>query len=91
MRPNLPKLSTRKARLCELVNASACSWLLYAQHIRGAGKQFFAEICARDLETIMAKRKAGLYRDKRPDWVEIKNRKYSQAEGRHALLTRGGK
>ena len=60
--------------MCELVNASACSWLLYAQHIRGPGKQFFAEIFARDLERIIAKRKTGLYRDNRPDSVKIKNR-----------------
>jgi ATP-dependent DNA ligase len=52
------------------------------------GKQFFEEICARDLEGIVAKKKMGLYREDRPDWLKIKNRTYSQAEGRHELLTR---
>ena len=36
----------------------------------------------------MAKRKMGMYREDRPDWLKIKNRTYSQAEGRHELLTR---
>jgi ATP-dependent DNA ligase len=61
--------------------------LLYAQHIEGAGKEFFAEICQHDLEGIVAKRKTGIYREERPDWLKV-NRTYSQAEGRHALLNR---
>jgi bifunctional non-homologous end joining protein LigD len=81
-------LLERKERLFELVNASACSRLLYAQHINGAGKQFFEEICCRDLEGVVAKRKTGLYREDRPDWLKIKNKAYSQAEGRHELLTK---
>jgi hypothetical protein len=50
-----------------------------------AHKQFFREICARDLEGIVGKRKNGLYRDDRSDWVKVKNRSYSQAEGGHKL------
>jgi len=63
--------------------------ILYAQHIEGAGKQFFQEICARDLEGIIAKRKHSTYRDDGTGWLKIKNRNYSQAEGRHELLTKG--
>jgi len=59
--------------------------LLYAQHIDGAGKQFFDEICRRDLEGVVGKRKNGLYREDRPDWVKIKNSSYSQAEERQEL------
>ena len=81
------RLVEGKAQLSEFVRRSRCSRLLYAQHIDGAGRQFFREICARDLEGIVGKRKNGLYRDDRSDWVKIKNRKYSQAEGRHELLT----
>jgi bifunctional non-homologous end joining protein LigD len=81
-------LVERKAQLSEFVRRSRCPRLLYAQHIDGAGKQFFREICARDLEGIVGKRKNGLYRDDRLDWVKIKNRAYSQANGRHELLTR---
>ena len=80
-------LVERKARLCELVRRSACPRLLYAQHVEGAGKEFFNEICRNDLEGVVAKRKMGTYREDRPDWLKIKNRTYSQAEGRHELLT----
>jgi hypothetical protein len=31
-----------------------------------------------------------MYREDRPDWLKIKNRTYSQAEGRHEMLTRRG-
>lgn len=82
----LPLLE-RKARLRELVTASHCSRLLYAQHIDGAGKKFFEEICKRDLEGVVGKRKAGTYREDRDDWVKVKNKKYSQSEGRHELLS----
>jgi len=81
-------LVERKARLCELVRRSRCPRLLYAQHVDAAGKEFFNEICRCDLEGIVAKRKMGMYREDRPDWLKIKNRTYSQAEGRHELLTR---
>ena len=80
-------LVERKARLSEIICSSRCPRLLYAQHIDGEGKQFFREICARDLEGVVAKRKMGMYREDRPDWVKIKNRKYTQAEGRHETLT----
>jgi ATP-dependent DNA ligase len=81
----LPLLE-RKARLCKLVSGSHCPRLLYAQHIDGAGKQFFNEICHRDLEGVVGKRKNGLYREDRPDWLKIKNRSYSQTEGRQELM-----
>jgi len=61
---------------------------MYAQHIDGAGKQFFQEICRCDLEGVVAKRMMGIYKDNGVSWLKIKNRKYSQAEGRHELLTR---
>jgi bifunctional non-homologous end joining protein LigD len=67
-------LVERKAMLSEFVRKSRCPHLLYAQHIDGTGKQFFREICARDLEGVVGKRKMGLYREDRPDWVKFKNR-----------------
>jgi len=79
-------LLERKQRLFGLVNASGCSRLLYAQHIEQYGKEFFAQICATDLEGIVAKRKLGIYKDDGNSWIKIKNRNYSQAEGRHELL-----
>ena len=82
-------LVERKKRLARLVQAAKCPRLLYAQHIEQHGKGFFAEICGRDLEGIVAKRKTGLYREDRQGWLKVKNRSYSQSEGRHELLTRG--
>jgi len=82
-------LIERKKQLARLVRAAKCSRLLYAQHIEQHGKGFFAEICARDLEGIVAKRKLGIYKDDATGWLKLKNPTYSQAEGRHELLTRG--
>ena len=59
--------------------------------VEGGGKEFLNEICRCDLEGIVAKRKMGMYREDRPDWLKIKNRTYSQAEGRHEILTRATK
>jgi bifunctional non-homologous end joining protein LigD len=82
-------LVERKSRLAQLVKASGCQRILYAQHIEGEGKAFFAEICTRDLEGIVGKRKLGIYKDGGNGWLKIKNRSYSQAEGRHELLSLG--
>ena len=41
-----------------------------------------------DLEGIVAKRKADPY-DRRPLWFKIKNRAYTQAEGRWELFQKG--
>ena len=85
-------LVERKKRLARLVRAAKCPRLLYAQHIEQHGKDFFAEVCARDLEGIVAKRKHGIYKDDQTGWLKLKNPTYSQAEGRQELLTtkRGG-
>jgi len=82
-------LLERKKRLARLVRAAKCPRLLYAQHIEQHGKGFFTEICARDLEGIVAKQKLDIYKDDGNSWLKVKNRTYSQAEGRHELLTRG--
>jgi ATP-dependent DNA ligase len=46
----------------------------------------FQEICARDLEGIVAKRKMSIYKDDGDGWIKVKNKAYSQAEGRHELM-----
>jgi bifunctional non-homologous end joining protein LigD len=81
-------LIERKARLGRFIKSAKCDRLLFAQHIEGTGKRFFQEICARDLEGIVAKRKLSIYKDNGNSWLKIKNRSYTQAEGRHELLTR---
>jgi ATP-dependent DNA ligase len=48
----------------------------------------FAEVCAHDLDGIVAKRRDGLYTPEATTWVKIKNPRYSQAEGRRELFER---
>ena len=81
-------LIARKSRLAALIRVSDCKRVMYAQHVEGDGKRLFEEVCSRDLEGIVAKRKLGIYKDDGLGWLKIKNRKYSQAEGRDELLTR---
>ena len=83
----LPLLD-RKRKLEQLIKKAQCREILYAHHIVGDGVGLFEEICARDLEGIIAKRKRGVYRDDGKDWLKIKNPNYSRAEGRHELLKR---
>ena len=79
-------LIERKQRLRELVKRSGCERLVYAQHIETQGIAFFEEICARDLEGIVCKRKRSIYKSNGTGWLKVKNPKYSQAEGRHDLF-----
>ena len=81
-------LMERKRRLAALIQSTSCERILYAQHIEEHGKRFFEQICVRDLEGIVAKRKLSIYKDDGNSWLKIKNRAYSQAEGRHELLTK---
>jgi ATP-dependent DNA ligase len=58
-------------------------------HVDGAGHWLFDKACELELEGIVAKRKTALYRptDKpSPHWIKIKNRTYSQKEGRNELF-----
>jgi len=61
------------------------SVLLYADHIEPYGIDFFRLACQRDLEGIVAKRKAGAYGE---SWFKIRNPVYSQYEGRPLLRGR---
>ena len=79
-------LIVRKKRLHHLVSTGDAGRILYAQHVETKGKRMFEEICARDLEGIVAKRKLSIYKDDGNGWLKIKNRNYSQTEGRHELL-----
>jgi len=81
-------LVERKNRLDALIRSADCKPIMYAQHIEREGKRFFEEICARDLEGIVAKRKLSIYKNDGHGWLKIRNRSYTQAEGRHELLTR---
>jgi bifunctional non-homologous end joining protein LigD len=80
-------LMERKQRLSGLIRSGQFERIVYAQHIDGTGKRLFRETCRRDLEGIVAKRKMSIYKDNGNGWLKIKNHAYSQAEGRHELLT----
>src|SRR6516165_10495044 len=82
-------LIERKKRFSRLAKSSGCKQLLYAQHIEREGKRFFAEICSRDLEGIVAKRRMSIYKDDGTGWLKVKNPTYSQAECRQELFERG--
>jgi bifunctional non-homologous end joining protein LigD len=84
-------LIERKERLRELMARNKPERIIYAQHIEGDGKLLFEEVCNNDLEGIVAKRKHGIYKSNSIGWLKIKNPKYSQAEGRHELLTAKGR
>ena len=78
-------LIERKKKLRKLIERSECSEILYAQHIGRNGKLLFEEVCERNLEGMVAKRRTGAYAEH--GWLKIKNAKYTQAEGRHDKFT----
>ena len=81
-------LIERKQRLHDVIKKSSPEGIVYAQHVETQGVVFFEEICRRDLEGVVAKRKLSIYKSNGTGWLKIKNPKYSQAEGRHDLFKR---
>jgi ATP-dependent DNA ligase len=79
-------LIERKRLLQELLQHSGSDRIVCAQHVEGQGIGFFAEICARDLEGIVAKHKKGIYKNNGLGWKKIKNPKYSQSVERGDLF-----
>jgi bifunctional non-homologous end joining protein LigD len=64
------------------------SRLLYVDHIEEQGQMFYRLCAENDLEGMVAKRKNGTYHSerRRSSWIKIKNREYSQKEGRQELF-----
>jgi bifunctional non-homologous end joining protein LigD len=75
-------LIERKRLLREIVPEQP-SVLLYANHIKRTGIEFFRLACEQDLEGIVAKLKHGPYGKR---WYKIRNPRYSQYEGRRELF-----
>ena len=74
-----------RARLArELIQRSECSEIIYAQHVERDGKLLFQEVCERNLEGIVCKRRMDVYAEH--GWLKIKNPNYSQTEGRHEMF-----
>jgi bifunctional non-homologous end joining protein LigD len=83
----LPLLE-RKGVLRQVVPQVGCR-VLYVDHVAGRGVDLFRAVCDADMEGIVAKRADGLYTPDETSWLKIKNRDYSQGEGRRECL-RGG-
>ena len=78
-------LVKRKARLEKLLPPrSAC--VRYVAHFEEFGHALFKEVKKRDLEGVVAKCKDAPYVSEKTTWYKIKNRSYSQAEGRNGLF-----
>ena len=78
-------LVRRKQMLKTLVQPPA----LYVSHVEQHGSPLFAAACSNDLEGIVAKLAKGRYEPDATTWVKIKNRAYSQAEGRAEFFEGG--
>ncbi len=65
-------------------------WVLYCQHIERNGISLFDLACKHDLEGIVAKWKYGPYLGGREEttWIKVRNRSYSQWEGRDEMFER---
>jgi len=77
-------LSERR-RALQAVLPKALPILSEALSVEGRGRELFDLICTNDLEGVVAKRLADPY-DPRVRWLKIKNRDYSQKEGRGDLF-----
>ena len=87
LRP-LPLSERRQALQAVLPKGSAI--VSEVLSVEGRGRELFELMCANDLEGIVAKRLADAY-DPRVRWLKIKNRAYTQKEGRGDLFERSNK
>jgi ATP-dependent DNA ligase len=62
--------------------------LMYCDHVEDDGEQLFQLACKNDLEGIVAKRKFDPYLPGQARWLKIRNKGYSQWEGREELFER---
>jgi ATP-dependent DNA ligase len=62
----------------------------YVDHVENHGTALFHRVCKMDLEGIVAKHSFGPYvtERERTTWFKIKNRNYSQVQGREELFER---
>jgi hypothetical protein len=79
----LTPLIERKARLEKLI-AKDQHALLYVPHFESPGAKVLKQVCAMDLEGIVAKRKSAPYGG--TGWLKILNPNYSQRGGRAELF-----
>ena len=80
-------LVQRKQRLRTLLRKAKLPGVIYASHIEQHGIALYQEICQRDLEGIVCKRKDSVYSSK-GRWLRVKNPDYTQAVGRREMFER---
>ena len=84
------RLTDRKHELRRLLLKVPESKMRYVEHVEQHGKALFEKVCKMDLEGIVAKHSHGPYITEtlQTTWFKIKNRNYSQMEGREKLFER---
>lgn len=78
-------LIERKRLLRDVIDKSRLLDVVCGKYVEGRGVDLFREVCDRNLEGVVAKRKSGAY-SAVSGWLKIKNPEYTQAEGRHDLF-----
>ena len=59
--------------------------VIYASHMEQHGIALYQDVCERDLDGIVCKRKDSVYSSKRR-WLKVKNPDYTQAVGRKEMF-----
>ena len=79
---------TERKKVVQSIIKKKSARTLYVSHIAGNGKALFKEVCARDLEGIVAKPAISPYRlvKGRSPWIKVRNPRYTQKEGRRELF-----
>jgi bifunctional non-homologous end joining protein LigD len=82
------RLTDRKQELRRLILRVPESRMRYVDHVEQHGTALFQRVCEMDLEGIVAKHSLAPYTTERTTWFKIKNRNYSQMQGREQLFER---
>jgi bifunctional non-homologous end joining protein LigD len=78
-------LIERKDKLRKLIEKSRLDDVMCGKYVEGRGIDLFNEVYQRNLEGVVAKRRAGKYAAV-SGWLKIKNPRYTQTERRHELF-----
>jgi bifunctional non-homologous end joining protein LigD len=78
-------LMERKRMLQTILDKSKLPDVICGKYVEGRGIDLFNEVCRRNLEGVVAKRKTGTY-STISGWLKIKNPSYTQSEQRHELF-----
>jgi bifunctional non-homologous end joining protein LigD len=78
-------LVERKEKLRAILTENELPDVICGKYVEGRGVDLFNEICQRNLEGVVAKRKTGTY-STISGWLKIKNPNYTQSERRHELF-----